>query len=212
MLTDPSQMRHSYHSDGLRLSDTLDDPVQQFDQWFRVAVDSDVMEPNAMALATADAQGVPSVRMVLLKEFSAQGFVFYTNYASRKADEIAANGRVSLMFWWDRLYRQVRIEGTIAKNSPEDSDAYFASRPHGSRIGALASQQSRVLADRAELETAWLALEQRYPDEVPRPDHWGGYVVTPSRFEFWQGQRSRLHDRVIYNLAGGVWQKSRLAP
>jgi pyridoxamine 5'-phosphate oxidase len=212
MLTDPSQMRHSYNVEGFHIEQADDDPVIQFDRWFKEAVGSEVMEPNAMALATADKDGRPSVRMVLLKEFSHRGFVFYTNYESRKAEEIAGNPVVSLMFWWDRIFRQVRIEGTVTRNDPADSDGYFASRPYGSRIGASVSPQSRTLQSRAELENAWKEMEQRYPDEVPRPDFWGGYVVRPSSFEFWQGQQSRLHDRIVYTIDGDGWQKRRIAP
>jgi pyridoxamine 5'-phosphate oxidase len=167
-----------------------------------------------MALATVGADGRPAVRMVLLKGFDARGFAFYTNLESRKAAELAANPRAALLFWWDRLHRQVRVEGPVEPVEAAEADAYFASRPYGSRIGAWASPQSRVVEGRAVLEAREAELAARFPEDapVPRPPHWGGYRVRPELFEFWQGRRSRLHDRLRYAREGSGWRVERLAP
>ncbi len=189
------------------------DPLLFFDKWFREAEAAQITEINAMTLATADAQNRPHARIVLLKGMDDAGFVFFTNYDSDKGREIAANAQVSLLFFWKELERQVRIEGTIEKVSAADSDTYFQSRPVGSRIGAWASPQSREIPHRHILDTNYARYEQEFSGvEVPRPPHWGGYRVVPSRMEFWQGRSSRMHDRILFTREGGEWKRSRLAP
>lgn len=214
MLLDPAELRQSYDLGELNETDVDYDPIKQFGRWFDEAVKGELMEPNAMTLATATADARPSARMVLMKGFDERGFTFFTNYSSRKAEEIAANPQVSLLFWWDRLHRQVRIEGRLSKLPGDESDAYFSSRPKGSRIGAAASPQSQRIESRQWLADRFAELEARYPDEIPRPEGWGGYLVEPARFEFWQGRPSRLHDRLVYESADqtGAWRISRLAP
>jgi pyridoxamine 5'-phosphate oxidase len=185
----------------------------QFGHWFAEADAADLIEPNAMTLATADAGGRPSARMVLLKGFDERGFVFYTNYGSRKADELAGNPAVALVFWWPPLQRQVRIEGTVERVLREESEAYFRTRALGSRLGAWASAQSRVIAGRAELEQRLQELTERYRDrEVPLPPFWGGYRVHPEVIEFWQNRPNRLHDRLRYRRVPDGWTIERLSP
>jgi pyridoxamine 5'-phosphate oxidase len=184
------------------------DPLRQFEAWFAEAQHAGVRVPEAMAVATATADGAPSVRMVLLKDVDERGFVFFTNYESRKGVELEANARAALLFHWEPLGRQVRVEGPVERVSGAESDAYFSSRPVGSRLGAIASRQSRPLADREELERAIEAL----PDDAPRPDWWGGYRVRPERYEFWQHRENRLHDRFLYERAGKGWKILRLNP
>ncbi|MCK6444635.1 pyridoxamine 5'-phosphate oxidase [Elstera cyanobacteriorum] len=189
------------------------DPFLQFAQWFDAAAGREVNDPNAMSLATVGADGRPSVRIVLLKGFDADGFVFYTNTQSRKGGELLANPFCALTFHWKTLERQVRIEGKAALVSDAEADSYYHSRPHGSQIGAWASEQSRPLPDRATLEARVAEMEQRYPEgAVPRPPHWTGFRVVPDRVEFWQGMPYRLHDRMVYERDGAGWTTHRLYP
>lgn len=189
------------------------DPVLQFEKWFQEAVSSEVMEPNAMSLGTV-LDGRPSVRIVLLKGFDERGFVFYTNYESRKAREMTAEPHAALTFFWPELQRQIRIEGRIEKISAKESDDYYASRDRLSRLGAWASPQSSTIDDRSELETLVNEVNTRFEgqEEIPRPDHWGGYRVEPAYLEFWQGRSSRLHDRITYKKEAGNWKIERIAP
>jgi pyridoxamine 5'-phosphate oxidase len=212
MSPSPADLRRNYDRDVLLEADAAADPMAQFAAWFETAVGGEIYEPNAMTLSTAGADGQPSSRMVLLKGYDPEGFVFYTNLESRKAQELAQNPRASLLFWWDRLHRQVRIEGTVAQVGAAEADVYFASRPHGSRIGAIASPQSRVIEGREVLEARVAELTARHPEDVPRPHHWGGYRLRPEQLEFWQGRPSRLHDRLRYTRSGGAWRMERLAP
>lgn len=189
------------------------DPLVLFADWYAAAQQTDMIEPTAMTLATADAKGRPSARVVLLKGFDTQGFRFYTNYESRKGETLAANPRAALVFWWESLERQVRIEGVVHKVDAAVSDAYFARRSRASRLGAHASPQSRVIADRGVLEQRVQDVEARFADcDVERPAHWGGYALVPEMMEFWQARRSRLHDRLRYQRHGADWQIDRLAP
>lgn len=206
-------IRKEYLSGGIRRESLLPDPVAQFANWFDEAVSSGCAEPNSMALATASAEGVPSLRMVLLKDFDHDGFVFFTNYESRKGRELAENPRGALLFYWPELHRQVRLEGAIEKLPAEASRAYFHSRPFLSRIGALASRQSAPIESREVLEKRFAELEEQYRGQaVPMPEAWGGYRLRPARFEFWQGRENRLHDRIVYLLRQHHWQKERLSP
>jgi pyridoxamine 5'-phosphate oxidase len=207
-------MRTEYAREGLDEHAAGDDPVALFERWLDDAITAGVPEPNAMTVATATPDGVPSARIVLLKDFDERGAVFYTRYTSRKGGELAANPRAAAVMLWHPLQRQVRIEGRVEQVDAEQSDAYFASRPRGARLGAVASPQSRVLAGREELERLVAEAEQAYADgEVPRPDDWGGYRIALERVEFWQGRESRLHDRLVFRRdEGGAWERVRLAP
>ncbi|WIG59709.1 MAG: Pyridoxamine 5'-phosphate oxidase [Ktedonobacterales bacterium] len=209
-----ADLRKEYMQRGLSEEDLDADPVRQFQVWFDAAVAAGVPEPNAMTLATATAEGRPSARMVLLKGMDAAGFVFYTNYESRKGGELAANPYAALVFFWVELERQVRIEGRVERVSAEQSDTYFHSRPAGSQLSAATSRQSTVLAGREPLERAVRALEeQQRGQEIPRPEYWGGFRVVPEVIEFWQGRPSRLHDRLRYTRqADGGWKIERLSP
>ena len=189
------------------------DPIVEVRRWMKVAVDGGISTPNAMTLATVDERGRPAARIVLLKEIDARGFVFYTNYASRKGHDLSAHPCAALVLFWEILHRQIRIEGAVERMTGEESDAYFASRPRGSQLGAIASPQSQPIADRAALEALVRAVsETSGAGPLPRPAHWGGYRVVPDVIELWQGQPSRLHDRVRYVRAAGGWQRDRLAP
>ena len=214
MKTSLADLRKEYTLAGLRRASLDPDPMAQFKQWFQQAVDADVPEPSAMTLSTVDRDGQPSSRVVLLKGLDERGFSFYTNYESRKARELAANPRGSLLFLWKELERQVAIRGRVSKLSAEESDAYFKLRPRGSRLGAWASHQSQVIANRDALDERLRQLEQKYPGEnIPRPPHWGGYVLAPAEFEFWQGRPNRLHDRFRYvRPDAGPWLIERLSP
>jgi pyridoxamine 5'-phosphate oxidase len=206
-------LREEYTRTGLAEADVAPDPVVQFRAWFRDALAADLHEPNAMILATATAGGKPSARTVLLKGYDERGFVFYTNYDGRKAKEIETNPTCAILFYWGELERQVRIEGRASRLSGEESDAYFAGRPRGSRLGAWASEQSRPVQDRSILEERVRALEAVYEGrEIPRPPFWGGYRVEPDTIEFWQGRESRLHDRLVYQRSGRGWKIVRLQP
>lgn len=208
-------LRQNYTKHEFSETESLASPFKQFEAWFSEASKSGLIEPNAMSVSTATPEGKPSSRMVLLKGFSeTDGFVFYTNYLSRKGSELAANPQASLLFWWPTLERQVRIEGIIGKTPEAVSDAYFKSRPTGSQLGAVASPQSKVIASREELEEHYKALEKEFPyGDITRPENWGGYMLVPNYFEFWQGRASRLHDRIIYTQqSNGSWERSRLAP
>ncbi|NWG20548.1 MAG: pyridoxamine 5'-phosphate oxidase [Chloroflexi bacterium] len=208
-----ADLRKEYTLHGLSEDEVDTNPLRQFQRWFDQAQAAGLAEPNAMTLATATPDGRPSARMVLLKGVDSGGFVFFTNYESRKGNELAANPWAALVFYWPELERQVRIEGRVARVAAEESDAYFASRPDGSRIGAWASRQSSVISGRAELERRVAELEATYAGgEVPRPPYWGGFRVTPDVIEFWQGRPGRLHDRIRYRREDSAWIIERLSP
>ena len=208
-----SDLRKEYIRAGLDESDADPDPIEQFRKWFDEALAADLHEPNAMTLASATPDGKPSARIVLLKGFDARGFVFYTNYEGRKGRELAENPRAALVFYWGELERQVRVEGRVWRVLEEESDAYYASRPRGSRLGAWASAQSRSVERRELVEERLRELEREYAGrEVPRPPFWGGYRVEPEEIEFWQGRENCLHDRLVYRRSGDGWRIERLQP
>lgn len=231
-----ADLRREYTLTGLRREDLDPDPIAQFRAWFEQATGArpsgrfhsffvrlykkllmiggaELVDMNAMTLATADKQGRPSARIVLLKGLDQRGFIFYTNYNSRKGHELEENPNAALVFYWPNLERQVTVAGQVARIPAAESDAYFLSRPRGSRIGAWASDQSKVAKDRSELEAKWQSFEHRFPADVPRPEHWGGYVLNPIRLEFWQGRPNRLHDRFRYTRRNdGKWGLERLSP
>jgi pyridoxamine 5'-phosphate oxidase len=208
-----ADIRKDYSRMSLTEADLVDDPIAQFSVWFEQALAAEVPEANAMCLSTVAPDGRPSSRIVLIKGVDAGGFVWFTNYDSKKGHELAANPQAALLFHWIELERQVRIEGHVERVSNEESDAYFNSRPLLSRLAAVASAQSAPVADRAALEQQLLDAGNTYGDKPVRPPHWGGYRLMPDRLEFWQGRRSRLHDRIVYTLdADGGWRKQRLQP
>jgi pyridoxamine 5'-phosphate oxidase len=208
-----ADLRKEYSQASLSESDVCPNPVDQFKLWFEEAVKAAIPEPNAMSLATVGNDGRPSSRIVLVKGFDHEGFTWYTNYASRKGRDLRANQRAALLFHWVELERQVRIEGSVERVSERDSDTYFESRPHGSRIGAIASDQSEKIAGREELEARFNLALRQHGEAPQRPAHWGGYRLRPSYVEFWQGRQSRLHDRIAYALeADGTWRRERLQP
>ncbi|TKC10279.1 pyridoxamine 5'-phosphate oxidase [Pedobacter polaris] len=206
-------LRQDYRSAELSEKDADKSPIKQFEKWFTAAIDAQLYEPNVMTLATADKSGKPNARIVLLKGFDENGFSFYTNYLSQKGKEIKKNPQACLVFFWAELERQVRIEGKIEKLSKEASEKYFHSRPVESQIGAIVSPQSQIITNRQLLETKVKELTAQYEGKtIPKPAHWGGYIVKPTSIEFWQGRTSRLHDRIKYDLINGKWQTNRLAP
>jgi pyridoxamine 5'-phosphate oxidase len=209
-----AKLRVEYTRGSLDEADVSRDPVEQFGRWFNDARAANVPEANAMTLATADAEGRPSARIVLLKSFDARGFGFYTNYDSRKGRELTANPRAALCFFWQPLERLVRVEGTVEKVGREESEAYFSGRPRQAQIGAWVSQQSSPVTSRAELERVEAELQKRFEGKpVPLPEYWGGFRVVPRAVEFWQGRPSRLHDRLLYTLGdGGAWAVQRISP
>ena len=213
MPRDVADLRKEYTRAGLAESDVAADPIEQFHRWFDAALDAGLHEPNAMTVATATCDGRPSARVVLLKGFDGRGFVFYTNHEGRKGRELEENPRAALLFYWGELERQVRIEGAVSRVPETESDAYYASRPRGSRLGAWASEQSRTVEGRGVLEDRIGDLEAEYEGrEVPRPPFWGGYRVGPEVVEFWQGRENRLHDRIVYRREDGGWKIERLQP
>ncbi|GAO29198.1 pyridoxamine 5'-phosphate oxidase [Geofilum rubicundum] len=206
-------LRRDFLSGGLSLDDLNPDPLKQTGEWLKAAIDSGEAEPNAMTLATAGPAGFPHARIVLLKEILTDGLVFYTNYESDKGEEMAYCQNVAVLFFWPGLERQIRVEGVVEKVPAEVSDLYFASRPRASQLGAWASPQSRVVPDFAYLENNYAAVLKKFEGrEVPRPSHWGGYLIKPRKFEFWQGRAGRLHQRFRYQLSGGAWSIETLAP
>ena len=208
-----ADIRREYAHARLDESNVNADPVAEFDLWFSQALEAKVLEPNAMALATSTPEGSPSVRIVLLKGYDQRGFVFFTDYRSRKGSELESNPHAALAFYWGELERQVRITGSVERTSQEESEKYYRSRPLGSRLGAWVSHQSRVIPSRTPLETGLREVKERFStDDVPLPPHWGGYRLRPVEVEFWQGREDRLHDRIRYLREGEGWRVDRLSP
>jgi pyridoxamine 5'-phosphate oxidase len=205
-------LRREYALGGLAEGELAPDPFAMFQRWYHDAMTAAIYEPNAMVVATVSADGRPSSRLVLLKGFSPEGWVFFTNLGSRKGVELLANPQVALLFPWHPLERQVRVDGTAVELGRDEVAAYFRTRPRGSQLGAHASHQSHEVASREELDDAWKAADAAYPEEVPVPDEWGGFRVEPDAVEFWQGRPGRMHDRIVYRRDGGRWSTHRLAP
>lgn len=206
-------LRKDYGQASLSENEVAADPIVQFNAWFEQALKAEVMEPNAMSVATVDQAGRPSSRIVLIKQYDARGFTWYTNYDSQKGRQLQANPHAALLFFWPELERQIRIEGRVEHTSPEESDTYFHSRPLKSRLAAIASAQSMPIANRAALEENYEAVARQFGEQPPRPEHWGGFRLVPERLEFWQGRRSRFHDRIAYTLQpDGSWVRERLQP
>lgn len=209
-----ADIRTNYSKQALTEESVADNPIDQFHEWLEEAISSEVEEPTAFILSTVNSLGRPSARVLLLKELSSQGFTFFTNYSSRKGQDLAQNPYASITFFWPALERQVRIEGEVSRVPETESDAYFHSRPKGSQIGAWASPQSQEIESRDFLHQADQKYNEQFADAevIPRPSHWGGYVLQPNRIEFWQGRPNRLHDRILYEQTNGNWQLKRLAP
>jgi pyridoxamine 5'-phosphate oxidase len=207
-----ARLRREYEAAGLLEASMAPDPFQEFRTWFAGVTEAGLEEPNAFVLATSDADGNPSARAVLMKEFTDQGLVFYTGMASRKSNELSSNPNAAATFVWVPLHRQVRFEGTVTRVPDPEADVYFATRPRGAQIAAHASKQSEVVPSREYLEERFSQLDEEYPDEVPRPPSWGGWRLIPRTVEFWQGRPNRFHDRILYEALGERWSKVRLAP
>jgi len=207
-----ARLRNEYESIGLDGADMAEDPISEFQEWFAGALTAGLDEPNAFVLATVDVDGTPSARAVLMKDLTDEGIVFYTGMSSRKSEAMRSRPVAAATFVWTPLHRQVRFEGDVSPVSPEDADEYFASRPRGAQIAAHASLQSTLVADRDELDRRYTTLADQFGDEVPRPDHWGGWRLTPRVVEFWQGRPNRFHDRIRYRRDRASWVKERLAP
>lgn len=208
-----NSIRHDFAKQTLDELDVINNPIDQFAKWFEEAVGAQVIDPNAMTLCSATKEGKPSARIVLLRNFSENGFVYYSNYNSRKGSEIAENPNCALLFFWPELERQIRMEGIVQKQSSEESDLYFNSRPRESKLGAWTSEQSKKILNRDVLNKEYEKIALQYPNEnVPRPPHWGGYLLKPATIEFWQGRPNRLHDRILYTFENNNWKIERLAP
>lgn len=213
MIDDISQIRQEYTKFSLDVNDVSSSPFEQFQTWFELTINSKLFyDPTAFCLSTCGKDMIPTSRIVLLKSYDENGFCFYTNYNSKKGKNISENPNASMLFYWDKLERQIRITGEIVKAPEVESDNYFNSRPYSSRIGAIASSQSAVLKSKSELEERIKLLEIEYPKIPPRPDNWGGFIIKPKSFEFWQGRENRLHDRIYYELNNGIWEIDRLYP
>lgn len=211
-MTDLADIRRNFESDGLRQSDMARDPFEQFTEWMNDALDANILDPNAMTVATVGADNRPSARVVLLKGFDESGFIFFTNYESKKGHDLSTNPNASFNFFWPELHRQVAICGSVEMTSREESEKYFKSRPVDSQIAAWASAQSSEIASREVLEQRFNEFHGKFGDDVPLPPFWGGFRLTPVKFEFWQGRQNRMHDRIVYTLDRDAWRISRLSP